>query len=154
MIELSRSAPPQQGLLLLNRRSKLVTGCWLAICSWVDNGCIYVEPVEIPMNRAPEILVPADSSSLQAFELSADQQPLVVSAFDEDNDDLVFLWDWSPRDVPNQQQPTFQDENGGVIWTSVLLVARDARLDGRQINCSVTDFDSTTTVEWTVELEP
>ncbi len=105
------------------------------------------------MNRAPEILIPSGAGD-RVFDLSADQQPLVVSAFDEDEDDLVFLWDWSPRDALNQQQPTFQEEDGGVIWTSVLLVARDVRLDGRKIACSVTDFDATTTVEWTVELEP
>ena len=105
------------------------------------------------MNHAPEILVPEIGGDDLLFELRSDPQPLVVTAFDEDGDDLVFTWDWNPRDVPNLQQPTFQDDQDGVLWTSVLLVDRDPRLDGSTIRCVATDLDVQTTVRWTVVVE-
>jgi hypothetical protein len=105
------------------------------------------------MNHAPEILIPDDAEGPLNLTLSADVQPLVVTAFDEDDDDLVFLWDWSPRDIPNQQQPTFRDSSDGSLWTSVLLVERDPRLNGQTIRCVATDLDLQVSVRWTVVVE-
>jgi hypothetical protein len=103
----------------------------------------------------PKVLQPFSLDG-NVLEMIADVEVVTVIASDPDDDDLVFLWQVTPSDVPwSSSPPTPQTlSNGQEVWVSVLTLDRDPRMDGRTLECGVTDFyDAPVRITWTVEVE-
>ncbi len=126
-------------------------GCYLSL-----SGCLYLAPIERPgENNLPKILQPFDLDG-NVLDVIADVEVVTVIATDPDGDDLLFLWQVTPSDVNwTASPPTPQTlANGQEAWVSVLTLERDIRMDGRRLECGVTDlYDAPVRVSWMVQVE-
>ncbi len=127
---------------------------WHVACNLVwATGCPYLEPVWQDVNHRPEILNPADFVPSRTIErkLRSPVDNFLVRAWDEDDDQLLFLWE-DPSgandvlDLPDQAGPPR-------IQASQLRLAWDASLDGRTVNCQVFDGENAITVRWRIVLD-
>lgn len=125
------------------------TACMLSMSS----ACLYLEPAWRDVNLRPEILNPADFVPGRTIErkLRSPVDNFLVRAFDEDDDELLFLWEdpsstYEVLDLPDQPgTPRIQ--------ASQLRLAWDASLDGEVVSCQVFDGEDTVTVRWRIVLD-
>jgi hypothetical protein len=129
---------------------------WHAGCISLGTGCLYLAPIERPgENHVPKIVQPFPPEG-NTLEMLADVEVVTVIATDQDDDDLLFIWQVTPSDVQySVSPPTPQTQpNGQEVWVSVLTIDRDSRMDGRTLECDVTDlFDDPVRVSWNVKVE-
>lgn len=129
---------------------------WSALCIGIgSSGCLYFVPIERPViNAPPDILQPFELEDLELV-MVADIEQVTVIAQDDDGDDLAFFWVVVPSDVAYNVTPATPKElpDGTAYWYSTLSLPRDPRLDGRRLQCGVTDLQDTEVVEWTVRVE-
>ncbi len=109
-------------------------------------GCLYVVPTYAPSpNRAPQVVRP--EAPLADIPLLLDRDlRLTVVARDLEGDPLDFVW-IVPVDVPHDWTTSTQ----GDLWYSVLDIEASPSLDGRRIECVVTDGDLERAITWLVE---
>ena len=106
------------------------------------------------VNSPPDILQPFELDGLELL-LVADVEQVTVIATDDDDDTLSFFWVVVPSDVAYSVTPATPKElpDGTSYWYSTLSLPRDPRLDGRRLQCGVTDLDETVVVNWNVRVE-
>lgn len=156
MITMSWSTADPRGLASRATRFIRRLRRWSAPCISVGaSGCIILPPIERPVvNQPPDVLQPFDLEDLE-LTLVADVEQVTVIATDDDQDDLEFFWVVVPSDVAYTVTPAAPKTlpDGTLYWYSTLSIPRDPRLDGRRVQCGVTDLDDTVVVEWTVRVE-
>jgi hypothetical protein len=122
----------------------------------LGTGCLYLAPIERPgENHLPKVLQPFSLEG-NTLEVIADQEFVTVIATDPDDDDLVFFWQVTPSDVHFSVSPPTPKTlpNGEEGFVSVLTLDRDPRMDGRTLECGVTDlFDPPVRISWDVQVE-
>lgn len=155
MTPMSRIAGPARSRTPWRSTSEAGLALWHVGCCVLGGGCLYIAPIEMmPVNSPPEIQYPGAQYNEKV--LIADVERLRVIATDADEDDLYFLWSGVPADVEIAPDPPFVETIDGVtVWTSIYKVPRDPRLDGRQIQVHVTDFEPLDAVDvyWQITVE-
>jgi len=108
-------------------------------------GCLYVPPGWQPdPNRPPQILRP--EGDLQDIPLVMDRDTrLTVVARDPEGEPLDFVWIVGV-DVPFDWTTSTE----GDLWYSVMRISPDPELDGRRIECVVSDGELEESVTWLV----
>lgn len=156
MTGMSRSAGPAVPRDDVRSASYAGRLLWHAGCISLGTGCLYLAPIERPgENHVPKIVQPFDLEG-NTLEMLADVEVVTVIATDQDDDDLLFLWQVTPSDVHySVSPPTPQTQpDGEEVWVSVLTIDRDPRMDGRTLECGVTDlFDDPVRITWNVTVE-
>lgn len=106
------------------------------------------------VNTPPDILQPFELDELELL-LVADVEQVTVIATDDDEDTLSFFWVVVPSDVAYSVTPATPKvlPDGTSYWYSTLSLPRDPRLDGRRLQCGVTDLEDVVVVNWTVRVE-
>lgn len=111
------------------------------------SGCLYVAKGWQPdPNQPPEILRPEGNHQDIPLVMDRDTR-LTVVARDPEGQPLDFVW-IVPVDVPFD----WTTSTSGDLWYSVLRINSDPSLDGRVIECVVSDGELEESVTWLVSV--
>ncbi len=105
------------------------------------------------MNHAPDIEVPTSLSN--TLTLVSTQERIVLVAWDQDGDDLEFFWGGLPTSYAGTPVEPVREErdDGVVLWLAGYDLPWNPSLDGRTLECVVSDLEQNVTVRWTLQVE-
>lgn len=148
------SRPPQTSskaksrIPSVKRRELAARAGWHVACMMGLQGCPYLLPVWVPVNRPPAIVQPATPTDL-VFVLDGEVNSVTVLARDEDGDPLTFSWfppagsEWNAVDGSTAE---------GLYFSTFSLTERNPDLDRETIVLAVSDGQVETLRTWTILL--
>jgi hypothetical protein len=114
-------------------------------------GCLLIRAGGPPKpNRPPEVIAVSPS---EVVVLDTETLAVLVQARDADEEALVFTWIVDNGAAAAADVLTFsQASPGGTVWNSRLTVHRDRMTPDSTILCLITDGESGSRLDWTVEI--
>jgi hypothetical protein len=109
------------------------------VCIAFTPACLYIEPYKEFQNTAPEVVRPLNWPEVSVVNAQADIVVFQVTAVDNEEDALVFDWNW-PFAADALEEPF--DIQNAEFQSSRVSFTRESLMHGDRIDVLITDGSS------------